>query len=163
MRLFVAVRPPASMTEGIREPHVTLRFLGDVDDALVEEVAAAMRSGLAGVAACEATIGTGVRRLGAGALVVPVSGLDEVAAAVAAAVGRYGGDDRPFRGHLTVARRRRGAPAPDRTVMPTGGTWVVGEVLLVRSELGKGPGGTARHTVVARVALAGDAGPSELG
>ena len=81
-----------------------------------------------------------------------VSGLDDLAAVVRAAVGRYAArlDDRPFRGHLTVARHRRGEPAPSEGQALT---WLVGEVVLVRSRLGRGPGGTARHEVVARVPL----------
>lgn len=156
MRLFVAVRPPPWFVEGVRNPHVTLRFLGQVDDSLVDEVTEALRAGLVGVGPCVAEIGTRRRRLGATAVVVPVGGLDELAVAVAAAVGRYGGDDRPFRGHLTVARRRRGARAPDdaATAVPSDQvTWTVDEVVLVRSELGRGEGGTARHTDVAVVRL----------
>lgn len=164
VRLFVAVRPPPGVLPGVRNPHVTLRFLGAVDDGLVEEVAGALRAGLVGVGPCEAEIGTAVRRLGASALVVPVSGLEELAAAVAASVGRYGGDDRPFRAHLTVARvdrrapRRRGplvsAPAVDLGLAAPV-PWTVDEVALVRSELGRGEGGTARHTDVAVVRLGG--------
>jgi len=121
---------------------------------MVDEVAEALRSGLAGMGPCEATLGSTVRRLGPSALVRPVAGLDELAAAVSAAVGRYGGDDRPFRGHLTVARRRRGEPARGEAGVATA-RWTVREVALVHSELGRGPGGTARHRDVATVALAG--------
>jgi 2'-5' RNA ligase len=159
-RLFVAVRPPVAVVEalgpGVRpDLHVTLRFLGGIDDALVEQVDADLRAGLAGVGVCEAVVGTSVHRLGQSALVLPVSGLEDLAAAVRAAVGRYGGDDRPFRGHLTIARRRRGVPAPDVDGPAEPVRWRVEEVALVRSELGRGPGGTARHVEVAVVPLGG--------
>jgi 2'-5' RNA ligase len=153
MRLFVAVDPPAGAVPGVRNPHVTLRFLGDIDDDVVDEVAAALRAGLAGVEPCEAELGTRARRLGRGAVVVPVSGLEDLAAAVDRAVGRFGGQDRPFVGHLTLGRGRK---ATDVVSVPTTAVrWRVGEVALLRSELGKGDGGSARHTVVAVVALDG--------
>jgi len=155
VRLFVAVRPPEALATTTHNAHVTLHFLGDVDDDLVVEVAEALRSGLEGVPAPEAEVGTRVRRLGAAALVVPVTGLDELAAAVGAAVGRYGGEDRPFRGHLTLARIRRGSPPPAVAGPAAPVRWRVGEVELVRSELGKGDGGRARHSVVATVPLTG--------
>ena len=44
-RLFVGVRVPI---EGVRNPHVTLCFLGDVREGLVDDVAAALRAALAG-------------------------------------------------------------------------------------------------------------------
>jgi 2'-5' RNA ligase len=155
VRLFVAVRPPAAVAALATNAHVTLRFLGDVDDELVPEVADALRTGLVDVPAAEAEVGTRVQRLGMAAIVVPVAGLEEVAAAVATAVGRYGGEDRPFRGHLTLARIRRGRPAPVVAGPPAPVRWRVTEVELLRSDLGKGDGGTARHTVVATVPLAG--------
>jgi RNA 2',3'-cyclic 3'-phosphodiesterase len=181
----VAVRPPAGTLVGVRDPHVTLCFLGEVADEQVASVAAALRSGLAGARSCPACVEAGrPRRLGPTAIVRRVTGLDELAAAVRAAVGAYAArpDDRPFRGHLTVARHRRGEPAPSegqdprrgnwarerapasRTVIGAGRSpadepgpaelqWLVDEVVLVRSQLGRGPGGTALHEVVARVPL----------
>lgn len=153
MRLFVAVAPPGEVAAAIRNAHVTLRFLGEVDDAAVDCVSAALVDGLAGERARTAALGTEVRRLGGSALVLPVSGLDELAGAVQRAVGRFGGDDRPFRGHVTLARVRRGRPLPAVAAPPAPLTWVVDAVELVRSELGKGVGGTARHTVVTAVPL----------
>ena len=151
MRLFVGVEVPI---DGVRDPHVTLCFLGEVADEVVPEVADALATGLAGVGPCEAVVAAGrPRRLGAGAVVRPVAGLDALAAVVRGAVGRYAArpDDRPFRGHLTVARRRRREPA--RVDPQPELRWRVEEVALVRSELGRGPGGTARHTPVATVVL----------
>ena len=150
------MRPPAGALPGVRDPHVTLCFLGEVGDDRVDDVAAALRAGLAGARSCPACIEAGrPRRLGPTAIVRRVSGLDELAAAVRAAVGRYAArpDERPFRGHLTVARHRRGEPAPSEGQAPAELRWLVDEVVLVRSRLGRGPGGTARHEVVARVPL----------
>ena len=186
-RLFVAVRPPAESVPGVTNPHITLCFLGDVPDGSVDEVADALRAGLAGTTACEACVEAGTpRRLGPTAIVRPVTGLDDLARVVRAVVGGYAArpEDRPFRGHLTVARRRRGEPAPgdgqaagsdsDRSGRPSerqragrrwgdGGAapepvpdelrWRVEEVVLVRSALGRGPGGTARHDDVTVVPL----------
>lgn len=153
MRLFVAIRPPPELVPGVRDPHITLRFLGDVDDDHVGGVTEALGRGLHGVARCEGRIGSGVQPLGPTALVVPVAGLDGLAATVDDALAGFGATERrPFHGHLTVGRRRRRGPAP-AIVEPVPGSWIVEEVLLVRSELGKGPGGGARHTTVAAFAL----------
>ena len=155
-RLFVAVRVPV---EGLHNPHVTLCFLGDVAGDLVPTVADALRRALEGRARCEAVVEAGTpRRLGPTAIVRPVTGLDELARAVRAAVGDFAArpEDRPFRGHLTVARHRRGEPAPsDGQGVRSELRWLVEEVVLVRSELGRGPGGTARHEDVAVVPLVG--------
>ena len=157
-RLFVAVRPPPGAVPGVTNPHVTLCFLGNVADDAVDEVAGALRAGLAGTTACEACVEAGtLRRLGPTAIVRPVTGLDDLAGVVRAAVGRFAArpEDRPFRGHLTVARHRRGEPAPSDGQVPDEVRWRVEEVVLVRSALGRGPGGTARHDDVAAVPLVG--------
>ena len=127
-RLFVAVWPPDSVVDelaglapgrpGLRpvpphQLHVTLRFLGDADAGVV----AARLDGVT-FAAATAVLGPAVRRLGPGAVVVPVSGLDALAAAVGDATGDLGKPAGPFRGHLTLARLRRGHEAgrPRRAV-----------------------------------------------
>jgi 2'-5' RNA ligase len=123
MRLFVAVRPPEDVLAalaGLARPehpglrwstrdqwHVTLRFLGDVDDP--DPVAAALVA--APLAPTEAVVGPEVVALNPRVLCVPVAGLDDLAAAVAAADlpgVRRPPEDRPFRGHLTLARLGRG-------------------------------------------------------
>ena len=119
--------------------HVTLRFLGDVDEAELRAVEERLRS--AGLRRCTATVGTAASTFGRSILVVGVAGLDALAAAA-------GSDGRPFRGHVTLARGRdvrpwRGLPVP-------GGSWPVGEVTLVTSRLGRG-GPT--YEVVATVPL----------
>jgi 2'-5' RNA ligase len=117
-RLFIAAVPPDEVLDAIDrldrpvEPgvryttrpqwHVTLRFLGR---APLDEAVAALAS-VQGEAA-EAALGPAVARLGRGVLVIPVGGLDALAAAaVAAATAEVGvpPEPRPFAGHLTVAR-----------------------------------------------------------
>jgi 2'-5' RNA ligase len=157
VRLFVAVWPPPDVldvlrglarptVEGLRwttedQWHVTLKFLGDA------EVAAASES-LADVDAARTTavMGPATARFGNGLLQVPVSGLDDVAAAVAAS---FGPDDRPFRGHLTLGRSRQRRRADLRRLcgVPLAAQWPVEEITLVASQLH--PGG-ARYEIVAR-------------
>jgi len=92
-RLFVAVWPPPPIVEllaGLPRPeepgvrwtvpdqwHVTVRFMGDADE---ESAAEALTSVTA--AATTATLGPRVSRLGRSVIVVPVAGLDSVAAEV---------------------------------------------------------------------------------
>ena len=118
-RLFAAVWPPEEVKQALAESlsprpvaegvrwsapdryHITLRFLGEADEARAAEALAAVSSGSVSVA-----LGPTVRRLGRNALVVPAHGLDELASAVATATDRIGGQqtERPYVGHLTVAR-----------------------------------------------------------
>lgn len=152
MRLFVAAQPPDDVLDALVEVvddlrhrpaaeslrwvtreqlHVTLRFLGEVPAAApVLDALAATR-----LPAAEAAATPGVTRLGRQVLCVPVAGLDTLAAAVA----HIGPDeDRPFRGHLTLARARgrRGAVARSLAGTPVDLHWSVPDVALVRSHLG---------------------------
>ena len=165
MRLFVAAWPPASVLDavaaierpsraGVRwttrdQWHVTLRFLGEVADA--EPVAAALRDGLAGVEPCEVVAGPAVAALGRNVVMVPVAGLDGVAAAVVASTVGFGRapDQRAFHGHLTLARVKQGS-ARALAGAPISGRWTVDEVCLVRSRLH--PQG-ARYDTVASILL----------
>ena len=146
-RLFLAVRPPTGVldslsdlpvrsAEGLRlvprdQMHVTLRFLGDAEP---EEVAAA----LDGFRPDEvmAHLGPRVTRLGRDALVVPVAGLDELAAEIGRRTTGLGDqpEGRPFRGHVTVARLRRRTPPP-REWDPVDLSFEVVEVELISSTL----------------------------
>ena len=131
VRLFVAVWPPEEVLAGLgdvvatartaapgarwvgREQwHVTLRFLGDVPDPgpVADALAAAP------LPAAEAVVGPRATALGRTVLVLPVAGLDGLAAAVATATDGLGAapDALPFRGHLTLAR------APRRARLPAG-------------------------------------------
>jgi 2'-5' RNA ligase len=161
-RWFVAVVPPRGILDGLAvlprpdspgvrwEPserwHVTLRFLGAADRRDVSAALASVR-----LPRATAVLGPRVERLGAGVVVAPVSGLDALAAAVVdatAAIGRPP-DPRPFWGHLTLARLRRGAGCPLLGVA-IGGAFVVREVVLVDSRTT--PSGP-RYVVVERVPI----------
>jgi 2'-5' RNA ligase len=168
MRCFVAAWPTGSMLDvlhavdrpdiaGLRwttpdQWHVTLRFLGEVADAEAPALTAALRDGLADVAASLATAGPATTELG-GQLVIPVAGVDDLAAAVVAATGPFGDapERRRFRGHFTLARTKRGSVIPrDLLGRPIAGEWTVDAVALVRSHLE--PTG-ARYEDLARVDL----------
>lgn len=171
MRLFVAVQPPeavlgqlVAVIDRLRPDeraanlrwadrshlHVTLRFLGDVDDAAVPGLVATLDEAPLPVAT--ASIGPAVVRLGRQVLCVPVEGLDALAAVVATATAGIGRPPelRSFTGHVTLARAkgRRGGVV-DRSVAGSAvtGGWPVDDVRLVRSHLG--PAG-AHYEVVHR-------------
>ena len=170
MRLFVAARPPADVLDaladlprpavpGIRwttrdQWHVTLRFLGWMPE--VDPAVEALRSLRAPVA--EAVLGPAVAALGRAVLMAPVAGLERVAAEVVDATVGVGQppEDRPFTGHVTLARAARGSVRP-LAGAPVAGRWSVDEVLLVRSHLSRAG---ARYEPVAAVPLTpGSAGP----
>ncbi len=193
MRCFVAVDVPAevrarvaALTERLRVAapradvrwssvetlHVTLKFLGEVPDARVADVARAV----AGVATGHAPMaleagGAGGFPSAARPRVVYVGILGQVAelarlaGAVDGALEAFGvpGERRAFRGHLTVGRVRspRGAEGLARALRAetgaTAGAWTAGEVVLYRSRLH--PKG-AVHDAVARFALVGS-GPGD--
>ncbi len=168
MRLFVAAWPPAevvSLLAGLPRPdvkgvrwtrpeqwHVTLRFLGGVDD--VEGGVAALR----GVTVTPATalLGPAVGRFGHRILHVPVSGLEGAAGAVRSVTAGIGEppDDRPFRGHVTLARVADRARLDLRPLAGAAlsASWPVDELTLVASRLL--PTG-ARYEVVERFPLDG--------
>ena len=160
MRLFVAVEIPeqvrtavADAIAGLRaaEPrlrwvdparyHLTLAFLGTVDDGLVEDVAAAVATGCAGTApfelALDGSLGTfGRRVLWAG--LVRSEPLETLAAAVSAALApvlALPDADRPYSAHLTLARAGR-APLVSGGLAGIGMprlSWGVDRVVLLRS------------------------------
>jgi 2'-5' RNA ligase len=156
-RLFVAVRPPPTVVERLErlpfrvgpgarwvDPvtwHVTLRFLGT---ARPEAVIAALDRSPPGPAAA-VRLGPFVEMLGR-AVVVPVAGLDELAAAVATATAHLvPADERPFVGHLTRGRLGPGASPGPPVGHAVGGGFVADVVELVASE--PGPSGH-RHEVL---------------
>ncbi len=132
-RLFVAVWPPTRLLDqlaalprterpGLRwtrrdQWHVTLRFLGEVD---VDEA----RATLATVSApeCSVVAGPRARRLGRGVFVLPVTGLESLAAAVGRATAGIGKppEPRPFRGHITLARLGSASRCPGWCSRPNG-------------------------------------------
>ena len=167
-RLFVAVSPPEEVLDRVaaldRPPvagvrwtdraqwHVTLRFLGRVDDVdAAVEALTGMRA-----AATVASLGPAVGRFGQRVLHVPVGGLEAVAAAVVRATAHVGEppEERPFAGHLTLARVTGRANVDLRALagQPVGGSWPVEEVCLVESHLS--PKG-ARYETLERVPLRG--------
>lgn len=149
MRLFVAVWPPDDIVavlaaiprpaaRGVRwstpdQWHVTLRFLGDVDRP-TEATAALERAELP---VATAALGPAVARITNEIAAVPVRGLDELATAVIDATRESGAPppDRPFRGHLTVARSRRRGDVTAVLGAPVVGSWDVSSVHVVRTEL----------------------------
>lgn len=163
MRLFVAAWPsPAAIADlaaavdalppgpaGLRrlDPtrwHLTLAFLGDVDDAALAHleprlarVAGRSRPGEAALA--------GAGRFGSAVVWVGVSGATSLLAQLAersVAAARHAGvavEDHPFRAHLTVARGRPGVdtrPWVRALADYTGPTWPIDRITLVRSHLG---------------------------
>ena len=164
MRCFVAVLPPPEVSDvlarldrptapGVRwtypdQWHVTLRFLGEVDPSEVATALGGLNS-----EAVVAAMGPATIVLGGHAVVVPVSGLDGLAASVVTRTALVGEqpEDRPFVGHLTLARL--GAPAPSGSVgIPLAAEFPVGEVCLGASHLL--PDGAA-YEVLERFALTG--------
>jgi 2'-5' RNA ligase len=176
--LFVAAWPPAGVVErlgrlpradvpGVRwtrpdQWHVTLRFLGEADEVQATQALRRLRA-----APAEAVLGPRPDRLGRAVLVVPVRGLEALAAAVAVATASVTapsgtpparGHDQPFLGHLTLARLR-GRPACALTAPVVRDCWWVDEVALVASE--PGPAGSVYRTVVTVALDGGDGGGGE--
>jgi len=161
VRLFVAVWPSAEVIDtiasfprpevaGLRwttvdQWHVTLRFFGECD---LDAAATAFRT--IDADAADVTMGPTTGRFGTRILHVPTHGLDEVAAATVAATAAVGEppEPRPFAGHLTLARSRRGdADLRPLAGLPLAGRWWADELTLVASTLH--PKG-ARYEVVER-------------
>jgi 2'-5' RNA ligase len=147
--------------------HVTLRFLGEVSDALLPPLTDALH------AAAAAVRGPVVCRLGPGTawftgvrvLQLPAEGLEVLAAAVRTAtlplVAEPAQGEPPFNGHLTLARakgRRRAAPTSAPVAgLPFDAAFVVDGVDLVVST--PSPNGHVYRTVAtAPLAKAGSAG-----
>jgi 2'-5' RNA ligase len=176
VRTFVAVWPDdatlkrlsgleLASSEGLRmvgpaQRHITLRFLGDVDDDVLPKLIGALRAaaaGLVGPVRCEigpSTAWFGDERV----LQIPVSGLDEVADAVRSATIPVVPDadhrGTGFTGHLTIARSKgRRLQASTRAAVagvPFSAACGVHSFDLVASQLA--PEGR-RYTTVARIPL----------
>jgi RNA 2',3'-cyclic 3'-phosphodiesterase len=165
-RLFVASWPPPAVLDlladlpraeqaGVRwtsrdQWHVTLRFLGEADP---DDVLATLQPVGVRCPPAEVTMGPRVGRLGRGVLMVPVAGLEQVAAEVIRATAGVGKppEPRPFLGHLTLARLT-GAPACGLTDRVVRASWTATEIALVQSVLH--PHG-ARYSTVAAIPLSG--------
>jgi 2'-5' RNA ligase len=164
-RLFLAVWPSALVIEQLRavpttdQPgvrwvppenwHVTLRFFGDAEPDEIRERLAGRRGSLP---SATAVFGPAVQHLGRRAFVVPVGGLEELASVVGEATADVGAPvgRRPFNGHLTLARVRRGTVAEAPTVSIAAEHRVT-DVVLVHSDLT--PAG-ATYRVIGRWATA---------
>jgi 2'-5' RNA ligase len=163
VRLFVSVEPPSAVLDQLSSVvtaarsgagganvrwagpdtwHMTLRFLGEVDDPapVVEALSEAS------LPAATAVLGPAVELLGKRVVMVPVTGLDDLAASVVKATASLGEppEDRDFRGHLTLGRLSRlgrsgRPPQLDCLGTPVAGEWRVESLALVRSHLGDGP------------------------
>ena len=125
--------------------HLTLRFLGNTDDATADRIVQALDEADLGPPFDIAWGGLGAFPRPSKATVLWVAitrgaeELRELAAAVEAALDRAGipAEDRPFRPHLTISRIR---PPQDvialvDSVEPFGGSTHVGEVVLMESHL----------------------------
>ncbi len=157
MRCFVAIWPGADVVAALAalprpagerlrwstedQWHVTLRFFGELTPGQVDEVNAAlaeMATSLPGDVTAEGGPATGF--LGPGLVIWPVEGLRPVAERVERVTAHVGQPipDRPFLGHITIARGARGADlrrAP-HLLSPLRASWPVTSLSLVRSELG---------------------------
>lgn len=155
MRLFVAVVPPPAVTDRVRaalapleadvrwtEPvqwHVTLSFLGEVADGLVDPLAAALGA-LRHPAPVLRVRGAG--RFGDRVLWAGLDGdlgvLGGLAAEVSALARAQGVevDDRPYRPHLTLAFGSGLAPLVRALRGLETDSWRVGEMVLFRSRPG---------------------------
>jgi 2'-5' RNA ligase len=165
VRLFVAVWPPDEVLDrlaGLRRPerpgvrwttrdqwHVTVRFLGQLDDA--DQVKGALL-GASEVTAPTLTVGPVTRRLGPYIICLPVAGLHQVAEVVTELTAPFGEPpaDRPFRGHLTLARGKKGANMGGLAGERFEASWIADEVTLVASNLH--PHG-ARYQIIERFPL----------
>lgn len=180
MRLFVAVTPPPDALDELRSAtaavragsdglrwsppeqwHLTLAFLGEVDDRARHDVTERLGRAAARHAPCTLAL-AGAGRFGQRVLWTRVDGdvdrLRRLAASVRAAArrARIAVEDRPYRPHLTLARARDGAdlrPAVDALGGFAGRAWTARELHLVRSRLGAGPDGRAQHELLCSWAL----------
>jgi 2'-5' RNA ligase len=150
-RLFVAVWIPEEVVgeltalrrkdqHGVRfvRPenwHVTLRFLGEADP---HEVVAAL-NGIA-LPPARAVLGPAVDVLDERVLVVPVAGLDDLAAVVKQRTRGIGAEKprKRFVGHLTLARVKPRVPMPSTLGALFHNAFDVEEIALVHSRLAAG-------------------------
>ena len=133
--------------------HVTLRFFGQVGDHEVDAISEALASVAGRYAPFSATVGPDVGRFGRGILQVPVAGLEALADDTVRSTADLGEapDPRPFAGHLTLARARRGGDVRPLTGATISCSWTVDELTLVRSTTARDG---AIYDVLARFPLA---------
>ena len=147
-RLFVAIWPPPDVVEALRalrrkdergvrfvRPenwHITLRFLGEAHPMDVADRLDAVE-----LPAAAARLGPAVDLLGKHSVILPVTGVEQLATEVSTATRGVGGapERRRYVGHLTLARLRKNATPPRLTGSPFDGSFDVDEVALVSSRL----------------------------
>jgi RNA 2',3'-cyclic 3'-phosphodiesterase len=120
------------------EWHVTIRFLGEVDEAEVGAVGDAAAAAFSRIAPCTVRLGpTTALGTGARVLFVPAEGVDHLASALDDALDDLVEPrDPPFRGHLTLARARgRGRLPGSLSGRPVTLRFPVTEAALVVSRL----------------------------
>lgn len=169
MRTFVAVWPTGEVVEALRalprpasqavrwtvpeQCHVTMAFLGEVEQERASAVGEVLRSAVAPRTAVVAVMGPATTVLSGRVLCVPVAGLDELARRLQGGLDEAGFfvEERPFRAHLTVGRARGRKKLPPRLAgVAIAASWPVEQVLVVASTLNSdGP----RYEVIDRVAL----------
>jgi 2'-5' RNA ligase len=182
MRLFVAVSPPdhavaelrsatAAMRSAHPQPrwtppdqwHLTVAFLGEVGDEARADLSARLGRTAARHPPMRLAL-HGAGRFGDRVLWTGVAGdvgaLRGLAASVRAAARRTGiaVEDRPYQPHLTLAFGRDGAdlrPLVAALSGFAGSTWTAGELHLVRSHLGAGPGRPSRYEAISTWPLTG--------
>lgn len=177
MRLFVSIAPPAAALaaldaelgrtrmvapHGLRwtrpeQWHLTLAFLGEVPDADLPALTAALDEAMTDAPMSLRLAGGGCfgnRVLWVG-LAGDVHALRTLAADIATAAGGVGLtlEEKGFRPHLTLARagkeRADLRPAAAELAQIVGPAWDVDAVHLMHSRLNSGPGGSAVHTPIA--------------
>lgn len=150
-RLAVAVWPPPGIVTALerlaRQPGVNwskpeqwmikLRPLGHVDLRLVEPLSTALADELAATGPADCVIGPETRRLGGQWLGVPVSGLDDLAAAVFDATVAIVPvtHPQPFQADIVVARGHVPAEVAGEAIS---GKWRAESVALVADRSGPG-------------------------
>ncbi|WP_147916626.1 RNA 2',3'-cyclic phosphodiesterase [Ruania zhangjianzhongii] len=182
MRLFAAIRPPEAALDHLESAlaplhagagdrlrwlpreqlHLTVAFYGDVPDGAAPDLQTALASAVAGSGELRLALrGAGTfssRNLWVG-LAGQVQDLRELMAVCAQAPLTAGGEARPPRPHLTVARAGRRAreldvrPLARALAVYSGPEWTADQVRLVSSRLGEGPGGSVAHEVIGAVDL----------
>lgn len=185
MRLFLALNPPAELQARVHEAaaplreaapavawtaaaklHVTVRFLGEVEETRVPEIAGRVRERCADFAPVPVTVDRfgafptwrKARVVWAGVSWMPALELLHDAVERACTALGFEVEGRPFRPHLTLARLREPGGELARSIgLAARGRridagWLVDRVDLMRSELR--PEG-ARYTVLDSIPLAG--------